>query len=265
MSGLTRRNALVLGGGTFAAAAICKVTGSATAQTAERHGISAFGDLKYPADFPHFSYVNPTAPKGGLYSEVVSSRGFNGSFQTFNSLNAYIFKGEGALGMDMTFATLMVRGGDEPDAMYGMAARSVAISDDGLTYRYTLRPEAKFHDGSKMTSKDVVFSLMALKDKGHPIIAQLLRDFKGAEADGDAAIVVRFAEKRARDVPLFVAGLPIFSSAYYAKQPFDQSTLDVPLGSGPYRVRKIRSRSLHRIRSRQGLVGHQFASLAWVE
>ncbi|MBV9558167.1 MAG: ABC transporter substrate-binding protein [Pseudolabrys sp.] len=238
MSRPTRRSVLALGGAA-ASAAICKVSVPAVAQSAERHGISAFGDLKYPADFTHFSYVNAAAPKGGLYSEIVSSRGFNGSFQTFNSLNAYIFKGEGALGMDLTFASLMTRGADEPDAMYGLAAGSVSISDDGLTYRYTLRPEAKFHDGSKLTAKDVVFSLTSLKDKGHPIITQLLRDFKGAEAESDGVVVIRFAEKRARDVPLFVAGLPIFSSAYYAKQPFEQSTLEIPLGSGPYKVGKF--------------------------
>jgi len=192
--------------------------------------MSAFGDLAYPADFPYFKYVNPSAPKGGVYSETVSSRGYNGSFLTFNSLNAYILKGEGAFGMDFTFAALMARSGDEPDAMYGLAAKSVRISDDGLTYRFTLREQAKFHDGTPLTAQDVVWSLTALKDKGHPIITQQLRDFKGAEAADDRTVIVRFAEKRGRDVPLFVAGLPILSKAYYAKQPFDQSTLDIPLG-----------------------------------
>ena len=209
---------------------------STFAQATERHGVSAFGDLRYPPDFAHFSYVNVDAPKGGTYSEIVSQRGFNGSFQTFNSLNAFILKGEGALGMELTFAVLMVRSGDEPDAMYGLAARGVVISDDGLTYRFTLRPEAKFHDGTPITAQDVAFSFNMLKEKGHPIISQNLRDFKGAEAADERTAVVRFSEKRGRDVPLFVAGLPIFSRAYYAKQPFDQSTLEAPLGSGPYKV-----------------------------
>jgi len=209
---------------------------STFAQATERHGMSAFGDLRYPTDFSHFSYVNVDAPKGGTYSEIVSQRGFNGSFQTFNSLNAFILKGEGALGMELTFAALMVRSGDEPDAMYGLAARGVVISDDGLTYRFTLRPEAKFHDGTPITAQDVAFSFNMLKEKGHPIISQNLRDFKGAEAADERTAVVRFSEKRGRDVPLFVAGLPIFSRAYYAKQPFDQSTLEAPLGSGPYKV-----------------------------
>jgi microcin C transport system substrate-binding protein len=138
--------------------------------------------------------------------------------------------------MELTFATLMVRSGDEPDAMYGLAARAVRISDDGLTYTFLLRPEAKFHDGTPLTAHDVVWSLTTLKAKGHPIIAQLLRDMTGAEAADERSVVVHFAAKRGRDVPLFVAGLPIFSRAYYAKQPFDQSTLDIPLGSGAYKV-----------------------------
>ena len=86
--------------------------------------MSAFGDLKYPADFKHFDYVNLAAPKGGLFSTIPSTRAYNQSYQTFNSLNAYILKGEGAQGMGLTFASLMVRAGDEPDAMYGLVARS---------------------------------------------------------------------------------------------------------------------------------------------
>jgi microcin C transport system substrate-binding protein len=234
---VTRRDALVIGAGALAAASKCSPGFAADQKSgADRHGISAFGDLAYPADFKNFGYVNPAAPKGGVYSEVVTSRGYNGSFLTFNSLNAYILKGEGALGMDLTFASLMTRAQDEPDAMYGLVAQAVAVSEDGLTYRYTLRPEAKFHDGSPLTSRDVVFSLAALKEKGHPIVTQLLRDFVIAREDGEHAVIVTFAPKRARDVPLFVAGLPIFSRAYYAQRPFDESTLDVPLGCGPYKV-----------------------------
>ena len=105
-------------------------------QDAERHGISSFGDLKYPADFPHFDYVNPKAPKGGLFSQIGPSRQFNQSFLTFNSLNSYILQGDAAQGMELTFASLMVRASDEPDALYGLAARAVRISADGLTYRY---------------------------------------------------------------------------------------------------------------------------------
>ena len=203
--------------------------------------MSAFGDLKYPADFPHFNYVNPDAPKGGVFSQIGPNRQFNQSFQTFNSLNSYILKGDAAQGMELTFASLMTRSGDEPDAMYGFAARSVRISDDGLTYRFTLRAEPKFHDGTPLTAHDVVWSLATLKEKGHPIITQQLRDFNGAEVIDDRTLVVRFAEKRARDVPLFVASLPIFSRAYYSKKSFDESTLDIPLGNGVYRVGRFQA------------------------
>jgi len=233
---VSRRRALNLIASVAAAGASRRLIVPASAQDAERHGMSAFGDLGYPADFANFKYVEVNAPKGGAYSEIVSSRGYNGSFLTFNSLNAYILKGEGAFGMDYTFVPLMVRAGDEPDAMYGLAARSVRISDNGLTYRFTLRPEAKFHDGTPLTAHDVAWSVTTLKDKGHPIITQLLRDCLGAEAIDERTVVVHFAEKRARDVPLFVAGLPILSRAYYSKKPFDESTLDIPLGSGPYKV-----------------------------
>jgi microcin C transport system substrate-binding protein len=144
----------------------------------ESHGMSAFGDLKYPADFSRVDYVNPDAPKGGTFSLIPSLRAYNQSFFTFNSFNAYILKGEGAQGMDLTFATLMARAGDEPDAMYAMAAKSVQISADKTSYRFTLRPEARFHDGTKLTAHDVAFSLTTLKQKGHPLVIVQLRDIE---------------------------------------------------------------------------------------
>jgi microcin C transport system substrate-binding protein len=237
---ITRRNALILSAGALAAT---KFNSTAHAQDialdTERHGLSAFGDLQYQADFPHFAYVNPQAPKGGVFSEAVSSRGYNGSFLTFDSLNGYILKGNGALGMDYNFAGLMARSGDEPDAMYGLAAKTVRITDNGLTYRFALRAEAKFHDGTPITAHDVVWSLATLKEKGHPIITQLMRDFAGAEAIDDRTLVAKFAAKRGRDVPLFVASLPIFSKAFYAKNEFDQTTLTPPLGGGAYKVGRV--------------------------
>lgn len=211
----------------------------AFAQGAERHGISAFGELKYPADFRHFDYVAAEAPKGGLFSQIGSTFQFNQNPTTFNSLNSFIFKGVAALGMEMTFATLMTRAFDERDAMYGQAARAVRISDDGLVYRFVLRPGTLFHDGSKLTAHDVAFSLNILKEKGHPQIRQYLRQMVAAEAADERTATVRFEPGRARDVPLFAAGLPIFSRVYYDKQPFDESTLDIPLGSGPYKVARF--------------------------
>jgi len=169
-----RRDVLALGiGASLGATSL--VPALAVEGKGEAHGISAFGDLKYPADFRHFDYVNINAPKGGFFSTIPSGRAYNQSFQTFNSLNAYILKGDGAQGMGMTFAPLMVRAGDEPDAMYGLVAKSVQISNDGLMYRFTLRPEAQFHDGSKLTARDAAFSLTVLKTKGHPLISQQMR------------------------------------------------------------------------------------------
>jgi microcin C transport system substrate-binding protein len=236
---VTRRDALVIG-----AVALAGTTNLATrvlADEKEVHGISSFGDLKYPADFKHLEYVEVNAPKGGLFSQIGPSRQYNQNFLTFNSLNAYILKGDGAQGMHLTFATLMQAVGDEPDAMYGFAARTVRISADRLTHRYLLRPEARFHDGTTLTAHDVAFSLKLLKEKGHPIIGQLTRDLVSAEAEDDATVVLKFAPKRARDVPLFVAALPIFSRAYYSTRNFDETTLDAPLGSGPYKVGRFES------------------------
>ena len=243
MNRLSRRSLLAAGAGVMVSGAAGwpakaqpQPGQNVESQDAERHGISSFGDLKYPADFPHFNYADPKAPKGGAFSQIGPGTIYNQNQLTFNSLNSYILRGDAAQGMELTFASLMVRANDEPDAMYGLAARAVRISADGLTYRFLLRSEARFHDGTPLTAHDVAFSLTTLKDKGHPIILQMLRDLAGAEAADDATVVVRFAPNRARDVPLFVAEMPIFSRAYYGKRPFDESTLDTPLGSGPYRV-----------------------------
>jgi microcin C transport system substrate-binding protein len=230
---VTRREVMA---GAVALATASALKTPALAQETETHGISAFGDLKYPADFQHLEYVNVNAPKGGLFSQIGPSRQYNQNFLTFNSLNSYILKGDAAQGMHFTFATLMQGVGDEPDSMYGLAARAVRISADKLTYRYLLRSEARFHDGTKLTAHDVAFSLKLLKEKGHPIIAQMTRDFLNAEAEDGATVVLTFKQGRARDVPLYVASLPIFSRAYYSVKNFDETTLDVPLGCGPYRV-----------------------------
>jgi len=245
---LTRRQALVVGVGALGAAGgLASAMPARAADDIESHGMSAFGDLNYPADFKHFDYVNSDAPKGGAFSYLGGVRQFNQNFLTFNSLNVLIFRGDGALGMDLTFASLMgpstlfAPTHDEPDAMYGLAARSVRISADGLTYRFTMRPEARFHDGSRLTAHDVAFTLNLMKEKGHPIATQNLRDFVGAEAPDDATVIARFAPKRGRDVPLYVAQLPILSRAYYQKQPFDETTLEIPAGSGPYKVGRFES------------------------
>src|SRR6516225_3279095 len=136
---MTRRETLLLGAAAFTSPMAYNVE---AAQDSERHGVSAFGDLKYLPDFEHFDYVNPNAPKGGVFSHVGATRIFNQNLLTFNSLNSFILMGDAAMGMELTFASLMARAEDEPDALYGLAARAVQISSDGLTYRF---PDAARH------------------------------------------------------------------------------------------------------------------------
>jgi microcin C transport system substrate-binding protein len=229
---VSRRTALALGAGAASALAFSRGAG---AQAELHHGLSAFGDLKYPADFKQFEYVNAAAPKGGRFTYIASSYAFNQNLFTFNTLNSYVRTGDAAIGMEMTFASLMVRALDEPDAIYGMAASGVRIADP-QNYRFIIRPEARFHDGSKLTAEDAAWSITTLKEKGHPIIRQLLRDMVSAAAENAETLHVRFKEKRGREVPLFVAGLPIFSKAHYSTRDFEAATLEIPLGSGPYKV-----------------------------
>ena len=242
MSGMDRRSVLKLtaaaGAGLFAPAleAVVRGRGASAAEGTERHGLSAFGDLKYPSDFSHFAYVDPSAPKGGAFSLIGPTAAYNQSFQTFNSLNGYILRGDGAQGLALVFDSLMVRAADEPDSLYGLVASAVSITEEGRAYRFTLRPEARFHDGSPLTAEDVVFSLETLKSQGHPLIRQALQEFTGAEAEGPGVVVLRFTAQRPRDVPLYAANLPIFSKAYYGAHKFEETTLDPPLGSGPYKV-----------------------------
>jgi microcin C transport system substrate-binding protein len=233
---LSRRQILAGGAvGVLAPGFLPLLRRSAAAQAAtepageiETHGLSTFGDLNEKTDFAAFSYVDPKAPKGGIISEDLLG--------TFNSLNAYILRGDPAGGMAFTFDTLMKPSLDEPDALYGLVARAVRISADKLTYRFLLRKEARFHDGSPLTAEDVAFSLDILKTKGHPTIRQSLRDMVSATAEDGGVLVVKLAPGRGRDVPLYIAGYPIFSAAYYQKKRFDETTLEPPLGSGPYKV-----------------------------
>ena len=195
----------------------------------ESHGLSTFGELAEAPDFKHFGYVNPNAPRGGLLIQSPPS-------PTFDTLNGYVLRGNPAHGVGLIFDSLMVGSLDERDALYGLVAKSVRISPDKLTYRFALRPEARFHDGSKLTAHDAAFSLNILRSKGHPVIAQTLRDLQSAEAEADDVLVLRFAPGRARDLPLFAAGQPIFSKAYYAKRDFEATTLEPPLGSSAYKI-----------------------------
>ena len=203
----------------------------------ETHGLSSFGDLALPPDFPHFAYVNPNAPKTGLLSVQLTGTTGNQNFDTFDTLNIYTTKGNGAAGMSACFDALMAGHGDEPDSAYGLLARSVRYSADKLTYRFLLRPEARFADGSRVTAADVAFSLQILKAKGHPIYAQLLGDVDAVEAESEDIVRVHFIKQRTRDAHLVVAGMPVFSAAWWKGRDFEAATLEAPLGSGAYKVK----------------------------
>ena len=231
-NGFLRRE-LIAGVGAAVAVSTLR-SGRAAAQAdgwTTTHGMSVFGDLAMPADFKSFPYVRADAPKGGVFSQDTQG--------PFNSFNPFILSGDAPQMVSMIFDSLMSGSLDEPDALYPLVAQSVAVSPDKNTMRFSLRPQARFHDGSPLTAADVVFSLTTLKAKGRPSIRLMLRDLDSASADGDHAVVVRFRSGRSRQLPLFVAGLPIFSAKYYATRAFDQSTLDPPLGSAGYQIGKF--------------------------
>lgn len=202
-----------------------------TAAAEPRHGLSIFGDLKYPADFQNFEYVDPNAPKGGRIVTIGT-----GGNQTFNSLNGFILKGDPAQRLDLLFDSLMVRAFDEPDAMYGLVAESAELAPDRMGITFKLRPEARFADGTPVTAEDVAESLRLLKEDGHPAISIPLKDVVAAEVLGPHEIRYQFTGQNVRDLPQIVAALPVFSKAYYADKEFNATTLEPPLGSGPYKV-----------------------------
>ncbi len=213
-------------------AAMC---GSAAGASERRHGLSAFGVLKYPADFKHFDYANPDAPKGGRLATMPTS-----SINTFNEFNGFILRGDPAEGLSLLFDSLMVRAQDEPDAAYGLIAESAELADDKMSVTFYLRPEARFRDGTPVTADDVVFTLETLKAKGNPRLQLSLKDVTQATALDAHTVKYRFQGENVRDLPVLVATLPVFSKAYYTANDFLKESLDPPLGSGPYQISDFR-------------------------
>ncbi len=232
MSGISRRTALKLSG---AAACAPLLPLRAFAQQ-RRYGMSIFGDLKYPPDFDHFGYVNPDAPKGGKMIMTAPNWYFNQNPNTFNTLNGFVTRGDAAPRPELAFDSLMASAADEPSSMYGLVADAVSISDDGHEYTFHMREGPRFHDGSPLTAEDVVWSIETLKAKGHPDMRLTLQDVESAEAPDERTVVARFTEHASVELPLTVAGLPIFSKAFFADRDFEASTMTPILGSGPYKV-----------------------------
>ncbi len=218
---------------TFAAASV-SILLAATVAWADgakpSHGISVFGDLKYPSGFKHFDYVNPDAPKGGTLTVW--------GLDTFETLNPFILKGRKDEWNFLIFDTLMTRATDEPDALYALVANGAEIAAGRGWVGFTIDPRARFHDGSKITADDVVFTFETLIKKGHPSYRINFRDVAKAEALGPSKVRFVFKPGFHRDLPTMLAGLPVLSKAYYAAVEFDKTTFVAPLSSGPYRVAK---------------------------
>ncbi|MEM6487108.1 MAG: extracellular solute-binding protein [Pseudomonadota bacterium] len=202
----------------------------ARANTAPSHGLSSFGDLKYAADFAHFDYADPDAPKGGEYSTAVPGG-------TFDSLNPFILRGTPTGLVTLTADTLMTSASDEPDAMYGLLAESASVAEDRSSVTFTLRAEARFADGSPVTAEDVVWTFETLTTDGHPRYRLFYEAVAGAEVVGERA--VRFSFKQGyplRDMPMAVAGMPVLARAWWEGRDFTTGTLEPFLASGPYEV-----------------------------
>lgn len=213
----------------FALATLLAASAPASAAEITRsHGLSLFGDLKYGADFSHFDYVNPDAPKGGAvrYSAV----------GTFDTLNPFQLKGAKAIGLGGLFDTLMARSYDEPDSEYGLVAESVEIPADRTWVQYNLRKEARFHDGTPMTPEDVIWTFETLKSHGDPHYRLYYADVLKAEKAGDRGVKFILHSGDNRELPQIVGQLPVLSKKYWASREFEKTTLEPPVGSGPYKI-----------------------------
>lgn len=202
-----------------------------------RHGSSLFGELKYGPDFRHFDYVNTDAPKGG---EVRY-----GAFGSFDSLNGFIVKGQAAAGIALIYDTLMTSSLDEPASEYGLVAESVRHPKDYSSVTYTLRPQARWHDGEKITPDDVIWTFETLK-KNHPFYNAYYANVVKAEKTAAHEVTFTFNQTGNRELPLIVGQLPVLPKHYWAgktakgtERVFAETTLEPPLGSGPYRVANV--------------------------
>ena len=195
------------------------------------HGLALHGDLKYPPDFTHFDYANPEAPKGG--NVRLSNIG------TFDSLNPYILRGRPASGLRAVFDTLTVSADDEPFSVYGLIAESIEVAPDNAWVTYRLRPEARFHDGEPITADDVIFSFRTLRERGHPSYRSYYAMVEDAERLDSHTVRFNFKVTNNPELPLIIGQLPVLPEHYWAEREFDRTTLDPPLGSGPYRISDV--------------------------
>jgi microcin C transport system substrate-binding protein len=194
------------------------------------HGFAMHGDVKYPAGFKHFDYVNPAAPKGGEVKYGIAGT-------TFDSFNPYILRGVPTGIVGATIETLMTSSGDEPFTKYCLVCETIEVPHDRSWVEFAIRREARFHDGSPITVDDVIWTFETLKAKGHPAYRSYYGDVVSAEKKGERN--VRFSFKPGivnRELPLIVGELPVLSKAYWASRDFEKTTLEPPLGSAAYKI-----------------------------
>ena len=204
------------------------------------HGYALWGDLKYPANFDHFDYVNVAAPKRGELRLVSNLR-----LSTFDKYNPFTIKGsEPAYLSELMFDTLLVGSLDETGSGYGLLASDVEVAPDGTSAVFRLRSQARFHNGDPVLAQDVKFSFDILMGPyTSPIYKSLLYDVAGIDVVDEGTVRYRF-KKPNRELPLTVGGLPVFSRRWGEvngkPKPFDQVVMDIPIGSGPYRIGPVR-------------------------
>jgi microcin C transport system substrate-binding protein len=228
---------------------------AASGEPAWRHALSLFGDVKYPADFKHFDYVNPNAPKGGVARMI--------SIGTFDNFNIAVMgvKGSIAPAAATINETLMTRSQDEITTEYGLLAESAAHPDDFAWVIYRLRKEARWHDGKPVTPEDVIFSIEVLK-KNSPFYASYYRHVAKAEKIGEREVKFTFDSPGNRELPTIVGELPVLPKHYWEgtdatgrKRDISATTLEMPLGSAPYRIKEFaagRSVKLERVKDYWG-------------
>ena len=195
------------------------------------HGVAMHGDLKYGPDFTNFDYADPNAVKGGTVTFA--------SIGTFDSLNPYILKGVPAAGLGLVFQSLTTQAEDEAFSEYGDIAESIIVPEDRSWVAFDLRPEARWQDGQPITVEDVIFSLEILKSEGHPFYRAYYKNVVKAEKVGERRVRFTFEGGINRELPLIVGQMPILPKHYFEGREFARATLDPPVGSGPYRIKKV--------------------------
>jgi microcin C transport system substrate-binding protein len=200
-------------------------------QAFDGHAVAMHGSPKYGPDFTHFDYVNPAAPKGGKI--ILSSVG------TYDSLNPFTLKGVPAAGLGLTFETLMTESSDEAFTSYGLIAERIEFPEDRSSVTFTLRPTARWHDGSPITVADVIFSFETLKARGHPHYRLYYANVATAEDLGARRVRFSFSGGINRELPLIMGQLPVLPKALFEGRDFEATTLEPIMGSGPYRVAKV--------------------------